>query len=254
VLQPDDLRAIWADPLLRYSNVLEGLFHRGVVLAESDSDCRFYTAVLDQLQRDEGRPPHDLLFIQSGGKHRFPMVIKALKAVAVPVVAIADLDVLNDAVLLQNIVEALGADWAELDQLWRRATAPIEQLKRAPAVGELREKLLEVLEHEDERLSADAASQIRELTKVESGWARLRQGGLAAVNQGDPARFMAQLVEALKQVGLFVVPVGELERWITEVGGHGPSWVAEVLKRHLHEAPNLPARDFIRDVTSAFDP
>jgi predicted ATP-dependent endonuclease of OLD family len=29
VLAPDDLRQIWRDPLLRYSNVLEGLFTAG---------------------------------------------------------------------------------------------------------------------------------------------------------------------------------------------------------------------------------
>jgi hypothetical protein len=32
VLSPDQLRELWRDPLLRYSNVLDGLFHRGVVL------------------------------------------------------------------------------------------------------------------------------------------------------------------------------------------------------------------------------
>jgi hypothetical protein len=31
----------------------------------------------------------------------------------------------------------------------------------------------------------------------------------------------------------FVVLVGELERWVTAVGGHGPAWIAEVLNQGL---------------------
>lgn len=252
VLQPDDLRAIWADPLLRYSNVLQGLFHRGVVLAESDADCRFYTAVLDELHRDEGRPPHDLLFVQSGGKHRFPLVIQALSAVAVPVTAIADIDVLNDAALLRSIVEALGADWGPIEPLWRRATTPIEQMGRAPRLADIRQEVMDALDREGDRLSTEGSERLRELTRVESGWARVKKGGTAILNQGDPARFMSDLIDALKEVGLYVVPVGELERWVVEVGGHGPAWVAEVLKQRLHEAPNLAARGFMRDVAASF--
>lgn len=40
-LTPDDLRRSWADPTLRYSNVLDGVFHEQVVVCEADGDCRF---------------------------------------------------------------------------------------------------------------------------------------------------------------------------------------------------------------------
>jgi AAA domain, putative AbiEii toxin, Type IV TA system len=252
VLEPADLRAIWADPLLRYSNVLEGLFHRGVILAEADSDCLFYTAVLESLYRDEGRPPHDLLFVQSNGKHRFPLVVRALRAVAVPVAAIADIDVLDDAALLRSIVLELGGNWEALEELWRRATAPIDQLRRAPDIGQIRQPIIDVLDAEAGRLSVAGAERIRDLTKVESGWKRLQKGGVAMLDQGDPARLMAELLQELKAIGLHVVPVGALERWVTEVGGHGPSWVSEVLRRRLHEAPGLDARRFIQDVAESF--
>lgn len=47
VLNEQDVKDLWSDPLLRYSNVLDGLFHDAVVLCESDSDFRYYQAVLD---------------------------------------------------------------------------------------------------------------------------------------------------------------------------------------------------------------
>lgn len=48
-LRPEDLAEVWNDPILRYSNVLDGLFYESVVICEGDADCRFYAAVLDDL-------------------------------------------------------------------------------------------------------------------------------------------------------------------------------------------------------------
>jgi predicted ATP-dependent endonuclease of OLD family len=41
VLENQDIKKIWEDSLLRHSNILDGLFHKAVVLVESDSDCLF---------------------------------------------------------------------------------------------------------------------------------------------------------------------------------------------------------------------
>lgn len=73
------MKKLWADPLLRYSNVLDGLFHDAVVLCEGDADCRYYSAVLDQLpstgedQANTREPQY--LFTHSGGKARMPSVV-----------------------------------------------------------------------------------------------------------------------------------------------------------------------------------
>jgi len=48
VLNSHDIESIWNDSLLRHSNVLNGLFHTKVVICESDSDCRFYSAILSR--------------------------------------------------------------------------------------------------------------------------------------------------------------------------------------------------------------
>jgi len=51
--------------------------------------------------------------------------------------------------------------------------------------------------------------------------------------------------------GVFVVLVGELESFCRTAGGHGPRWVAEVLKRHLKDDADLiEARDFVNKVVS----
>lgn len=253
VLDPDSLREIWDDPLLRYSNVLEGLFHLGVVLTESDADSRFYAAVLDALRDDADLPPHDLLFTQSGGKHRFPLVIRALRAVDVPIVGIADFDVLREERLLREIVEALGAGWDDVQPHWRRVAAAIEPLGAAPLLSTVRDDLERALSAETgPRLSREGAQRLRSAAKADDGWAWTKAGGLAVLPQGDPTHLARELLSTLSDIGLFVVPVGELERWIPEVGGHGPAWVAEVLKQRRHEDVGLAARGFIDGVTAAF--
>jgi AAA domain, putative AbiEii toxin, Type IV TA system len=59
-LRTDEVKTLWADPLLRYSNVLDGLFHDNVVVCESDADCRFYEAVavaVAEKEEDNRRMP-----------------------------------------------------------------------------------------------------------------------------------------------------------------------------------------------------
>ncbi|MFF4291701.1 ATP-dependent endonuclease, partial [Streptomyces sp. NPDC001633] len=82
-LNSRELRDVWADPVLRYSNVLDGLFHRMAVLAEGDRDCHFYSAALDDAATSVGLPfsAGDVLFIPSGGKGGIPRLARILRSV-----------------------------------------------------------------------------------------------------------------------------------------------------------------------------
>jgi hypothetical protein len=59
-----------------------------------------------------------------------------------------------------------------------------------------------------------------------------RHGGIAILGASDreaASKFFAQLSE----YGVFVVPVGEVESWLRNLGatGHGPEWLVEVFQR-----------------------
>jgi len=107
ILDSGMIRRIWSDSLLRHSNILDGLFHDKVIICESDSDCRFYSAVLASITDDQTSMPPDVLFIHCGGKHRINMAVKALRCLDVPVSVVADFDVLNDSEPLKTIFEEL---------------------------------------------------------------------------------------------------------------------------------------------------
>lgn len=127
-LNSEGIKSVWGDPLLRYSNVLDGLFHEKVAICESDSDCRFYSAILDAVYENEKESPKpDLMFTHCGGKDRLPIVIQSLERLGVPVVAIADFDVLNNENPLKEIFESLGGNWGEVASAWKLVKISIEQ-------------------------------------------------------------------------------------------------------------------------------
>ena len=80
ILGNDEIKSIWEDPILRYSNILSGLFHDKVVVCEADTDCLFYQSVLNALHDELEDNIPDILFTHCGGKQRLKVVIRALKS------------------------------------------------------------------------------------------------------------------------------------------------------------------------------
>lgn len=251
VLAREHLATLWNDPLLRYSRLLDGLFHVGTVLCESDSDCRYYEAVLDHARASSGQPAHDLLFTYTGGKHRLPAAIEALRAIEVEVRVIADFDVLADEDLLQRIVTALGGLWGDVETDWRIVRSAVEQLTATPSLVAVREAIHEVLNGATgSSLTRDVSRSIRDATKVESGWQRSKAGGLAVLPSGEARQAADRLLQTLREAGLFVVAVGELERWAPDIGHHGPAWVADALEQGAHQRTG-PHVQFMMDLADS---
>ena len=48
-------------------------------------------------------------------------------------------------------------------------------------------------------------------------------------------------MQKLKEAGLLVVEVGEVEGFVPSVGNHGPKWVYEVMSKDLKNDPELEA-------------
>ena len=46
-LDKELVKKISSDPLMHYSSVMSGVFHERVIICESDSDCMFYSSILD---------------------------------------------------------------------------------------------------------------------------------------------------------------------------------------------------------------
>jgi predicted ATPase len=245
-LNPDLVREAWQDPLLRYSGVFDGLFHQGVIICESDSDCRFYGAMMSAVAGEERTP--DLLLVHGGGKARVPTIVRALRAIQVPVRAVFDFDVLNDESVLQKTIEALGGDWAALSGDWKTVKAAIESKRPELQTKDVREKIAQVLVTvKQETLPAESISHIRNILRSASAWAEAKKSGKAFIPRGEQTAAYERLAEKLRQTGLYLVEVGELEGFCRSLGSHGPAWTVAVLERDLAKDTELvTAREFAR--------
>lgn len=248
-LENAKIAELWNDPLLRYSNILDGLFHEKVVVCEADADARFYSAVADAViesQDPDARRP-DVMFTQCGGKDRLAVVVRALHELDVPVVAVADFDVLNNEQPLRGIVEAAGGDWALVQPDWAQVKAAIDVKKAEPTAAEVKADIEKVLSGvEGATFPRSAKDAIHRIFRSSSPWATAKEVGKAFVPAGQPTQVYERLINTLNGIGIFVVEVGELESFVRSVGNHGPKWVNEALKKDLGRDPELAAaRQFV---------
>lgn len=250
LLSNERIKELWGDPLLRYSNILDGLFHESVVVCEADADCRFYSAILDATMAgntDDAKRP-DLMFTHCGGKARLPVVIRALREVDVPVRAVADFDVLSEEEPLKTIAEALGIDWAAIQPDWRQVKNAVDSKKPDLSTDEVRKEIGELLSAVTTTIFPPRTkADIQTVLKRTSPWAHAKLVGKAFVPSGDPSKACERLLSNLRAGGLHVVEVGELEGYVRTEGGHGPKWVNAVLTRELATDPELEAaRKFVQ--------
>lgn len=216
VLNNSEIKQLWSNPILRYSNILSGLFHEKVVVCEIDYDCLFYQAVMMAVYEQKEEIAPDILFTHCGGKSRAKDITTALRAVDVPVVSICDFDLLNSSQNFKPLAESLGAEWNVL----------------------LAEGMRTIFDSMNAKNSAGI-----------NAWEQIKKIGKAGFTGNEPAAY--EKVEGIcKSIGLFVVPVGEMEGFVKTINKEKKEWVYEVVEKYdLATDPKLEdARRFIAEI------
>lgn len=198
VLQNDKIKKLWGNPILRYSNILSGLFHEKVVVCESDYDCLFYQAIMNAIYEYKNEIAPDILFTHCGGKTRIKDVVSALKAVNVPVAAICDFDLLNASQNFKPIIASFEIDW-------------------------------EVVLSADMKIIYDSMNA--KSSDANNVWDKIKKVGKAGFTDNEPAAY-EKVEAACKSAGLFVVPVGEMECFDKTVNKEKKDWVYHVLENY----------------------
>jgi hypothetical protein len=248
-LNPDDVRELWTDVALRYTNVIDGLFHRLVVIAEADRDCRFYAAALDAVHEDAPLelPPSEVLFVPSNGKQGMARLVRALQVVQTPVVTSPDLDILNDQDALKTLVRELGGTWDSIAQNYKNATDPFRQPRGPVRHSDVLAAIQGVLGATPEApYDADTRSMVlAQLRSSDSRWQSLKTAGDRAFIGGQATAAGHRLLDALDAIGIVTVRVGELERFAPTVeAGKGAAWLTAALKANAYN--DEPATAHIR--------
>lgn len=215
-LQNNDIKSLWSNPILRYSNILSGLFHEKVVVCESDYDCLFYQAMINAMYEQKGEIAPDILFTHCGGKARAKDVVAALKAIDVPVVAICDFDLLNQSLYFRPLVTSFGMDWNDIFLSGMKTIYDSMNAKKSTGFD---------------------------------AWDHIKEIGKAGFSGDEPSAYET-VEKKCKASGLFVVPVGEMECFDKTINKKKKEWVYTVLENYdLATEPNLEnARKFIQEV------
>lgn len=251
ILNNDKFSEVWNDPLLKHSNIMSSLFHKTVVLCESDSDCQMYSIIENHIKQKQGKYS-EALFIHCGGKQRMAKVIAALKALNVDLRVVPDLDVLNDEEIFKGILEASGIDWTFIQsdykiivsQVQSGSRETINRVSAKTAINTILDKST------DANLSTAEIKEIQETIKTASRWENIKKMGISAIPAGDATAAFGRLVKTIKAAGIHLVPVGELECFIKEVGNHGPTWVNNVLEKYpdLDDTVYSKITDFVTEL------
>lgn len=198
VLQKDNILELMRRPLLRSTNVLNGLFHESVIVTESDSDRAFYQEVNERLlNENDSRGIANCLFLNAQNKQTVWEIVKPLRELGIPTAGIVDVDFLKDGG--RNFTKALDS-------------AFVPELSRE-SLGVLRSKIND--------------------TMNKTGKDMKKEGGIAILDDSGQEA-CSNFLNQLKEYGIFVVQNGELESWLPSLGcisGHGPSWLISVFEK-----------------------
>lgn len=223
----DVIKELWEKPELRYSNALEGIFHEQTIICEDDSDCRLINSVADHLSTGSEQQWQDTAYVPTGGKHGIPKVAGVLRRIGVPVKAVFDIDFLAERSLVKSAVCAFGGRWDELEPLWARVDAAVRNGINAKTTDQIKQEITALLEKAvDGNLPK---GDIIEAMKQGKPWAEVKKYGTRGIPKGDAQRDYNALRDKLEDIGIYLVPVGEIENFCPEIGSHGPKFVTKLL-------------------------
>jgi hypothetical protein len=187
---------IWSKPALRYSNLLQGLFHRTVVLCEADGDCQWYAAVAETIGQERSIATDEILFVPGGGKEQLPSSLAALNALEVSAFTITDFDSLLDPDYLESLLNS-------------------KKIRNEEIISKARGL----------KKSLDNDGRMRQA----------KESGLAGIPSGTTTETATDLISKLRKNKILIVPYGELESFDKQVGKKGPSWVSAALNNGSHQ-------------------
>lgn len=245
-IKPDDLNILNTTTFLKYSDAIDSLFHTRTVLCESDSDCKFYEAMLDRVSGSHGVTASTLL-LPVGGKSRFKDYLKLLRSLSINPIVIPDADILNDPGLLKALLPEAGGNWDDIKEEWINLDKSLRADCRDVTCVSARAEIDALF---DECKSSVVTSKLRgKITAIlatDSAWSMVKNYGKAAF-KGDSQHSYEIIEQYLNSRNIYPVPVGELENFIPDVSSHGPDWVNVVFEKYsdLNDPTYSAAADFV---------
>jgi hypothetical protein len=245
----ETIKELWEKPELRYSNALEGIFHEQTIICEDDSDCRLINSVADYITNNSEASFKDTSYVPTGGKHGIPKVASVLKKIGVPIKALYDIDFLSERDLVKSSVVAFGGNWADIEVLWERVNSAVRGGVKPKSIEDIKSEIIQTLQNAEQ--GKLPKGDVSSLMKQGKAWSEVKKFGEVAIPNGQGQQDYKALKVALENLGIFVVPVGEIENFCPEIGSHGPKFVTKLLTEvQLADERLKNLREFVSHIHS----
>lgn len=238
-------------PLLSSQRILDAIFHTGVVVCEADADRAVYQTIATKVFGN-----NDLIFIHAHNKQTIPRVVKLFKDASIPVSSIADLDLINSPSLIELAGLCTNDDElvAELNEFQSKVEEEIQGAENQEILNRLKGEIDEFVEQlgNGEHELAGARGALNRLRKDASDWVIMKVNGLDAFSQ-ELKEEAEQIISKLKEIGIFLPHVGELEGWMDLGTRQKNKWIVQALEE-IHEGnTNDELKNFIKEVIEYFE-
>lgn len=243
------INEISSDRNLKYTNILNGLFYNQVVLCENESDCKFYSSILEY---ENLTIYQNTLFCAVGGKEQFKKIIPLLKALNIKYKIIADIDLISDIDSLKWLINSVTIDCYNEIKVQHKDFLDNFKKEMNPMVKTQEQKKKEILQqfNEERYMPFHVADNIKNILRDDSNLKILKNGGKNIIPQGKCFDLFNQINNFLKKKNIYMVECGEIERFVPDICGHGNAWVEKTFIKYDDINSNIydDARNFIRTV------
>lgn len=231
LISNDSITEIANDKNLKYTNLLDGLFYNRLVLCENESDCKFYSAILENLDPINYQ---NTLFCAVGGKEQFKKIIPLLRELSIQYFVIADIDLIDNKDSLKQLLNSCEIDCYENirekhEEFLRRF---IEKTNDQVKTQEEIKREINNVFNQDKYLSTSAVKKIRDILKTVSCFKLLKKGGKNILPQGECISLFNDIKKYLNEHNIFILECGEIERFVPDVSGHGNEWVERTFDKY----------------------
>jgi len=237
------------DKNLKYTNILDGLFYKQLVMCENESDCKFYSAILENLDLAIYQ---NTLFCAVGGKDQFKKVVPLLKKLNIQYSIIADIDLINNRSNLKQLVNSIEDDCYNQIEIYH--TKFIEEFEKGMNSQVKTQQTIKYeinqMFNEDRYMPDSIAKNIKDILKNISSFKLLKSGGKSILPQGNCMSLFNHIKSFLNEHKVFILECGEIERFVPDVSGHGNTWVEKTFIKYedIREKVYDEAKQFIKAV------
>lgn len=204
-------------PNVRAETVLDGIFSQAVTIVEGDGDRIVYQAAWEKVGADRN---FDIHFTSVGGTGGIADTCNMYKILGIPVAVITDLDVIIDVVKMRQMLISICDDNSLVSDFMAEVKSIAEELRNLPPtidenqaierLSDLASKNYNWAEGDDVQLS----NQLTALRSELNGMAKLKNGGVSKLPL-DLSERLGDLIKKLRNIGIFIIDVGELEEWLS---------------------------------------